>query len=234
VIFENSKAFSQTYDSNHELHSYNDQPALASTITTSSTSSMVYQWFSHGVPYRADGKPFTIVRQNKDKVMTYDENNEYHSFNDQPAIVITNKDNSLNIIVKNYWYSHGYNVREEFKSAVEIVKNGITYRNWSLYEIDISEQSYKRIEESVLLHGSPVWASLLRELQGVSREQFESYLDEERKWQTDLPVEWVLRSWGISNNLRLFIPGDKNSFPTYQPYPTESLLKCIKHEKVKL
>lgn len=232
VIFKDSKAFSQTYDFHNELHSYNDQPALASIVATPNSSSMIYQWFSHGVPYRAEGEPFTVVQQNKDTIMTYDENNEYHSFCDKPAVIVKNKDDSLNTIVKKYWYNHGLNIRGNFQPTIEIVKNGQVERNWNLYEIDIPESSYLSIKANVRSHSVPLWAAWLRELEGISHEQFETYINEEGKWETELPAEWILRSWGINQAFRLCIPSQQNSFPTYQPFTTSLLLKYIKQEEI--
>lgn len=82
--------YSDTFDEQGLLHSYNDKPA---TVNYSSTSQLVLTWYHHGVISRAENKPCRIACT-KDYYSTLNENNEVHSFADLPSGIRVSNSNA--------------------------------------------------------------------------------------------------------------------------------------------
>jgi hypothetical protein len=75
---------SETYDENGQYHSYDDKPALA--IEYSTTYSTYFRWYNHGVIEREGNKP-PIISVKKDEYVTYNANEEEHSFGENPSYI---------------------------------------------------------------------------------------------------------------------------------------------------
>jgi len=132
------------YDENKQLHSYNYLPAMITGWKTE-------LWYKHGKLHRdndlpaivwADGRkyyykdnvkytptitiPDYILNKFGNKCL-YDENGQYHSYNDLPAIIMSSG--------TKFWYKHGNYHRENDLPAIvwpngtqEYYKNGVEYK----------------------------------------------------------------------------------------------------------
>jgi hypothetical protein len=178
-----------TYDSEDNLHSYNDKPAVVS-LEDNAGKDFRLVWFEHGVEHRENDSPATIVcsiEGNLD-IEIYKTHGVIHRSNNLPARITP--------------YSQAWKVEGCYHNLIgaSYVANDGNVRKaiWSLYGMEISETSFNQIKTISDDTNIPYWAVFLLTFDFIAPEHLNSFISKEGKWNTLLPSSWILRFWNIT------------------------------------
>lgn len=212
---------SETRDSNGELHSFNDEPAL---VVETTSKRVISKWFSHGLLSRLESKPPMTVSK-EGYYATFNAKEILHSFNDEPALItFSTKEEYTN----NYWYKNGYLSREGFKPTGEFTYNSDTSEYWSLYEIPLLKKQVQKIIAHSEVLNCPKWASLLLEIKIITPETFHALISHYDDLQ--VPLEWVFRFFNLQKNFIVKVEDYETRELSDYNYSLKTLIAIIKTE----
>lgn len=182
----------KTYDENEKLHSYNGMPASI----LFHLKALRLTWYKNGVCHRENNLPadvyYRVKRFRKNVIELVGEeyfvDGKRHRDGGMPAQCTTKSQ---------LFYIKGFSHNKETHAYYKAMKmNQAAIKRWSLYGVDIPEEvftTFKQMEEKNIF---PSWANFLLILEMVTESDMKTFSEPEGSF--DLPVFWVLRSLGIT------------------------------------
>lgn len=184
-------------DENGQAHSYNGMPGMIEIYF----DELTLAWYKNGVLHRDGDLPAEIIwkidsKNNKKefKEEVYYINGEISRINNLPTTV--GKDSTTWQVKDQFHNTKGFALEE----TTSLSKNKIY--TWCLYGIEVKESDFNRITNYAETAKAPLWFSFLVALEIVEKDSLSFFIDENNKWNSTFPLQWVLRSWGI--NKRVF------------------------------
>jgi hypothetical protein len=183
----------KTYDENEKLHSYNGMPA---SITFYMKDKWNLTWYKKGSPHRENNLPADTYwkvnrfRKGSAKLIedSYFVDGERHRDGGLPAENTTETQISY---IKGYMHNeetHAYSKNRK--------KTQASIKRWSLYGVDVPEEVFETFKQMEEKHLFPSWVNFLLILEAITESDMKAFSEAEGSF--DLPLLWVLRSLGIT------------------------------------
>jgi hypothetical protein len=182
-----------TYDSNDNIHSFNNQPGEVFYDSTRQRFSITF--YQENELHRENGEPAQY---------TFDENGTFVS-EEYYEDGLSHRGKGLPSSLKNYeeaitrrWMVKGFahNENGPFYSFRSNHDNQNSCE-WALYNVSLKEfrfNTIKSIQEEI---DAPLWLAFLRGFELVSEAQVNFVLD--NNFHNELPLDWNLKTLGITN-----------------------------------
>lgn len=238
----------KTFDSQQQLHSFNDKPAVVAKVEASPRSYEEFLWYQHDKIYRENNQPPIVNARANVAYESYNENYELQSYDGMPSnIICFKKYEELQFQLS--WQDDGRLHREgDLPATIDIkhgeivrscyLQNGLIHRDnglpsiiektgsswyvnsalhnskgpavifqekesddfsfkWALFGIALSKDVFLSIMSYHEKMKVPLWVAVLCVLKVINESEVNTLKDEENLWNTELPVEWLLKVWGV-------------------------------------
>lgn len=198
---ENGKPFliaatNSTYytgDENDNGHSYSDMPSMILV----EDNYINLEWQSHGESHRDEDLPADITWS-----IDYDTQEAYCDIEKYYTNGVKTRANNLPTDVGNDFMA--WRVNGEFHNLTGYALQSTTHDTgekayqWFLYGIRVTEEDFNEIISYAKSTKVPVWVSFLATLNVVTIDNINIFKDEEDESSSNIPLQWVLKSWGIN------------------------------------
>jgi hypothetical protein len=229
-----------TFDSNENVHSYNDMPAAMSSVGPWQTLkdgnldyNFLIQWANYGKLIRANDKP-TIIRVWKNFPReSYHNGNGYHRDNN-PAIIEENK---------KLWIVADALHNQEGPAKVERREINTPYFfNWFLYGVHLKEPTFNKIKTYQKTKNVPFWVAFLWGVELTNDEAITHFMNNFDNWDSNLPINWILHTLNVTKEKwdtfaeEIFKSDAESSYRQdnrleFEPARLHRFLAIIEHEK---
>lgn len=185
-----------TYDENRIMHSYNDQPAY---IESYSNGNALLAWCSHGLIHRENDLPAQIkvsIPELNEGVKTYSVENVYklnhlkHRGHGLPAL--EREGSSI-------WMVHGIHHNAQGRAIFHKALETSSFRpqDWGLYGFRMLKTHFLKIKKLEVTKRIPLWVAALLFFDFINEENLNLFKTKDNLWDSNIPIEWVLRAWGL-------------------------------------
>jgi hypothetical protein len=187
-----------TYDENRTIHSYNDQPAMIESYSNGNT---LLSWGSHGLVHRENDLPAVIkvsIPEINEGVKTYSVENIY-KFNS-----LQHRGHGLPAVERegsSVWMVHGVHHNAQGRAIFHKALEASNFRtqDWGLYGFRMLKTHFSKIKKLETSKQIPLWVAVLLFFDFINEENLNLFKTKDNLWDSNIPVEWVLRAWGLTN-----------------------------------
>lgn len=178
-----------TLDENGDLHSYNGMPASFAVVGNSET--YLLDWYEHGKLHRENDLPSTITFNNKGsvEVESYWYKGNPHRSSNLPCEITPDSET---------WMVKG--VMHNAESYADAMYDMDVFQ-WALYGTRLSEEAFTQIRTLSDETRMPIWVAFLVSFRVISSDHVNVFMNSDKKWETDVPVSWILNCWNINKEM---------------------------------
>jgi hypothetical protein len=183
----------ETFNELKILHSYNGMPSEIKNY--SAAGAFEFTWHKEGIFHHEEDKPALIsTRKRTITALAYYQNGIIHRDNNKPA--------SLTKYSKSCWLNgvlHNSEGPAEYSNEIE--KKILPIQEWSLYGVYIPEKVFNSTLAIQKDKNIPLWLAFLCSIEAITDKEVAAFLDESFSSYDTLPMKWILRSWGVTDEI---------------------------------
>lgn len=232
VINTSNGTIYETHNERGQRHSYNGMPAY---INNREYSDEIWvRWYSEGYLHREQNLPAVIViRDGKVTEEIFYKNGKPHRNNGLPAQIEA---------TFTAWSVEGGVHNIKAAAIKEYDENPACIRNqWGLYGVILSKNNFNLIVDYQKKTRAPLWVSFLLTMEIITEEEVKGFIDPAGNWDSSVPLEWLLRCWGITDEkfdvkvkkiLDSFNEFNDNDYlVSHEDYSLELFMKIVKSDE---
>jgi hypothetical protein len=191
IIFS-SPTFYITNDENSNLHSYEGKPAYLCSIKDKNEDALLLKWYSAGKLHRNDDFPALLaITDGEFSEEIFYKNDVLHRGNGLPA----QHESTFTA-----WVVEGgvHNISKPaiLKRSLDQLHLG---SQWGLYGVSITESVFDATISYHVKRQVPLWVAFLHTLNIITTADISNFANIFNNWDTQLPLEWLLRAWGVTD-----------------------------------
>lgn len=202
----NDKPVSIYCDDNYYYRTNNDQKLMQTygdkpSYIEFSNNRLLLTWTDKGTLHRTGDLPAEVIWRTFDSTEffylsdeNYIENGEKHRGGNLPA---SSTDTSQDWYVRDV----AHNTQDASHTLVNDDKS--VTQLWTLYGVGVSKKvfdAFKQVEQD---NNVPSWVAFLVFFEVLQQKDLEALCDNTGSWDSNLPLPWVLRSLGLTNDIFL-------------------------------
>jgi hypothetical protein len=79
------------------------------------------------------------------------------------------------------------------------MKGSQSKKEWYLYDVRLSQETFNNVKIFETEKAVPLWVAFLYVLNVIQDDELELFLKESGSWDTNFPINWVLKIWNVTD-----------------------------------